>query len=172
MSWNGFNSLNLTGIEAESGRKTLKPGSYTLKITGAEVRETKDKTGHFVLVEFTDPVTGGQVEDVINVHNRNPQAVEIGMKRLKSLLIACGHPTPDRPGDIKSLIGRMVGVHVEQGAPWTDKNGQQKPGGGEPRRSGAYYKPEGGQTSGGDAFFAGQQTGSFGGTDLNDDIPF
>lgn len=165
MSWTGFGGLNLAAVEAEQGRKSLKPGSYALKITEAEIKDTKDGYGKGLKIVLTDPSGAGAVEDFINVHNRNAQAVEIGLKRLKALLVACGHPNPNQPGDVKTLVGRMVGVHVEQGDDWVDKNGNKKPGGGEPRKSGAYYKLDTTQQ---------MMTGSAptGGNDLNDDIPF
>jgi len=163
-SWSGFGSLNLSGVEAENGRSTLKPGSYACKIVSAEVKQTKDKTGHGLLVTFEEEHGAGRVEDFINLNNRNAQAVEIGHRRLKGLLIACNHPNPDRPGDVATLIGRRVGVHVEEGEPWM-KDGKQMPGGGKPRKSGAYYKVDAGG-----ALTGGQVGGHR--DDLDDDIPF
>jgi hypothetical protein len=165
MSWNGFNNLNLGGVEAESGRKTLEPGSYTCKITGAEIKDTKDGYGKGLVVTLKDVEGRGEVEDFINLHNRNPQAVEIGMKRLKALLVNCGHPNPDRPGDVKSIIGRTVGVHVEKGDDWKDKEGNLRPGGGKPRKSGAYFKPEGVSETTGSSDTSRQGY-------LDDDVPF
>lgn len=165
MSWGGFGSLNLSNVEAEQGRKTLKPGSYTCKITGAEVRETRDKTGHGLLVSFEEVNGAGSTQEFININNRNPDATRIGLQRLKALLIACGHPNPDRPGDVKTLVNRVVGVHVEQGPDFVDKNGQTRPGGGKPRSSGAYYKPENVPAS----QSSGQSNRA---AYLDDDIPF
>jgi|GEM_PF-1850990 len=170
MSWNGFGGLNLSGVEAENGRSTLKPGSYTCKIVEAEVKATKDKTGHGLVVVLEAESGEGKVDDFINLHNRNADAERIGKSRLKSLLVNSGHPNPDHPGDVKSLIGRRVGVHVEQGPDWTDKNGQTRPGGGQPRRSGAYYKVEA-QTGYASNPSAGSTSGGYN-DDLNDDIPF
>jgi hypothetical protein len=141
--WTGFGSLNLSGVEAEQGRKSLPPGSYTCKITRAEIKDTKDGRGKGLVVELTDVAGTGAVEDWINVYNKNEQTMEIGQKRLKALLVTAGHPNPDRPGDVKSLLGLHVGVHVEQGEDWKDKDGNTRKGGGKPRSSGAYFKPEG-----------------------------
>jgi hypothetical protein len=164
--WSGFGSLNLTNVEAENGRSTLKPGSYACKIVGAEVKQTKDKSGHGLLVTFEEERGAGRVEDFINLNNRNTQAVEIGMRRLKGLLIAANHPNPDRPGDVRSLVGLRVGVHVEEGEPWM-KDGKQMPGGGKPRKSGAYYKVESGTNNG-----MSGMNGAPPKDDLDDDIPF
>lgn len=168
MSWNGFGGLDLTTVEAQTGRKTLTPGSHHCKIVSAEVRQTKDKTGHALAVEFQAVDGTGSVEDFINLNNRNDMAERIGKERLKALLIAAKHPNPNRPGDVKSLIGLEVGVHVEEGESWVNAEGKTVPGGGKPRKSGAYYKvgseaPAGGGTNGGGY-------GGYG--DLNDDIPF
>jgi hypothetical protein len=165
-SWSGFGSLNLSGVEAENGRSTLKPGSYACKIVSAEVKQTKDKTGHGLLVTFEEEHGAGRVEDFINLNNRNAQAVEIGHRRLKGLLISCGHPNPDKPGDVASLLGRRVGVHVEEGEPWF-KDGKQMPGGGKPRKSGAYYKVDAGGISG-----RANEGPKISDADLDDDIPF
>jgi hypothetical protein len=138
-----FGSLNLAGVDPEQGRKSLPPGSYTCRITKSEIRDTKDGRGKGLVVELTDSNGTGAVEDWINVYNKNEQAMEIGQKRLKALLVSAGHPNPDRPGDVKSMLGLHVGVHVEQGEDWTDKEGNKRKGGGKPRSSGAYFKPEG-----------------------------
>jgi hypothetical protein len=164
MAWNGFDGLDLSKVEAESGRKTLEPGSHPCTITEAALSQTKDKAGHGLIVTFTSKNGAGVVEDFINLNNRNPMAVEIGMKRLKGLLIAAKHPNPDRPSDVRALVGLSVGVHVVQGSEWTDKDGKVRPGGGKPRQSGAYYPVDGGASSG------GGYTSYMG--NLDDDIPF
>lgn len=141
--WKGFASLDLTNVEAEKGRKSLMPGSYTCKITNAEIKDTKDGRGKGLVVELTDVEGRGSVEDWINIHNKSQQAQEIGLGRLKYLLECAGHPNPGRPGDIKTLLGLQVGVHVEQGEDWIDRDGNKRKGGGKPRSSGAYFKAEG-----------------------------
>lgn len=165
MSWNGFGGLDLSGVDAEQGRKTLTPGAHPCKITGAEIKQTGNGDGHGLKVAFAALDGSGETSDFINLNNRNAKAVEIGQRRLKALLIAAKHPNPDRPGDVKTMIGLRVGVHVEQDADWTDKDGVVRPGGGKPRRSGAYYELDGAQAGsppspGGDY------------DDLNDSIPF
>lgn len=169
-NWNGFGQLNLAGVSAEEGRKTLQPGVYACRVKNAEIRDTKAGGGKYLYVELHDAKGAGQVTDRINIHNRNPEATEIGLRRLKALLIAAKHPNPDRPGDISSLNGLLVGVHVEQSEDWTDeKTGELKKGGGKPRERGAYFPAD--QVEGFDAS-AAPAAGNTGSLPFNDKIPF
>jgi hypothetical protein len=168
MSWTGFNNLDLTEVEAEKGRSTLEPGSYTVKIVEALVNPAKnDSNGRVLALKFEEVNGKGSANDNINLVNRNPDATKIGLARLKAMLVAAGHPNPDRPGDVKSMIGLKVGLHIEQDADWTDRDGKLRKGGGKPRRSGAYFKPS-------DLSDAGASAGRLRvfDDDLNDDIPF
>jgi hypothetical protein len=110
-----FNDLDLSSNTASSGERRLKAGRYACKITGVELRTNKDGVGRSIQVEFTDVDSGGKIMDFINVYLPNsPKAETIGRDRLKSMLEHGGHPTPDKPGDIKSLVGLVVGVNVEE----------------------------------------------------------
>lgn len=144
--WNGFGGLDLNDIEADSGRLTLKPGMYACKITGAEVKDTRDRRGKTLELNFLDTSGNGEIKDWINLKNSNADAERIGLQKLKALLIAAHHPNPNRPGDVKTLVGLTVGVRVEQGEDWVDTStGQTKPGGGKVRRNGAYFDPSSGE---------------------------
>lgn len=147
-NWNGFGGLDLSGVEAESGRKTLAPGSYTCVMREAKVEAAKGGTGQYLYVELHDVNGGGAVIDRITLANKNADAVRIGLQRLKALLESARHPNPNKPGDVKSLNGLKVGVHVEEGEPWQDtKTGEMRKGGGRPRKYGAYFTPEGADTA-------------------------
>lgn len=141
MSWS-FDKLDLGGIEQDGGRATLRPGNHKVKISSAEIKTTKAGNGKYIEVKL-EADNGQYVLDRINVHNPSQKAQEIGLARLKSLLTHGGHPTPDQPGDIKSLIGLEVGVRVEQGESWRDSDGNVRPGGGQPRNNGAYFALDG-----------------------------
>lgn len=183
-NWNGFGSLDLTDVEAEKGRATMLPGNYICRVTNAEVKDTKDRRGKGVVVEFKDEGGGGTCDTFLNIVNPNEEAQRIGRGQLKALLIAGGHPNPDRPGDINSLKGLRVGVRIEQGDPWTDKNGNTRPGGGRVRRSGAFFDPASNEVLGphpvqqqraqGNPYGGGGRSGqtSGGAYSLNDEIPF
>lgn len=174
-NWNGFNSLDLTGVSEEGGRQTLTPGNYICTISEAAVARTKAGTGHVLTVKLSDDF-GQFVIDRINVANQNETTQKIGTQRLKSLLVCAGHPTPDKPGDVSSLNGLKVGVRVQAGASWKDNDGNVRPGGGEPRKSGAYFKPNADVRLGEDPNSAGASTGAATGaaqsSDLDDEIPF
>jgi hypothetical protein len=137
----GFNNLNLSGVEAEKGRSSLKPGSYICITKNSTVEDTNDKKGKKLVVELHAENGAGKVVDFINIYNRSEKAQEFGLKRLKALLVAGGHPNPDHPGDVASINGLRVGVHVDEGEPWTDEKGVVRKGGGQPRQWGAYFAP-------------------------------
>lgn len=139
--WNGFGSLDLSGVSAEEGRKTLKPGSYVCIVKNAKIEPTANGSGRKLVVELHEENGAGHVTDYINVFNKSQQATDIGLRRLKSLLVAGGHPNPDHPGDVNTINGLRVGVHVEAGEDWVDDKGEKRPGGGKPRKSGAYFSP-------------------------------
>ena len=155
---------------------TMLPGNYICKIITAEMKDTNDKRGKGLVVEFKDEGGAGQVDTFINLVNPNEEAQRIGRGTLKALLIAAGHPNPDRPGDVNSLKWLRVGVRVEQGPDWTDKNGNVRPGGGKVRRSGAYFDPSSNEVLGPSPMAARRapaQTRTTSSTaNFNDDIPF
>jgi len=68
-----------------------------------------------------------------------PMTQKWGREKLKALLTHGGHPTPDKPGDISSLKGLSVGVHVEKDE-YTDNTGMKREGS-RVKRFGAYYPP-------------------------------
>ena len=140
-SWS-FDKLDLANVSDEGGRATLRPGNHSVKIAEAEIKTTKAGTGKYLQIKLANE-EGQYVTDRINVHNPNPKATEIGLARLKSLLTFGGHPSPDKPGDIKSIINLKVGVRVEQGESWQDNDGNVRPGGGQPRNNGAYFALDG-----------------------------
>lgn len=177
MSWS-FDKLDLGGVDTDGGRATLRPGNHEVKIASAEIKTTKAGNGKYIEVKL-EADNGQYVLDRINVHNPNQKATEIGLARLKSLLTFGGHPTPDQPGDIKSLVGLKVGVRVEQGDSWRDSDGNVRPGGGQPRNNGAYFALDGkvelGETEPTptmDAPKSSSGTPSASTGALNDDIPF
>lgn len=144
-----FDTIDLTKVEAQKGGATLKPGRYSCDIQEVEIRKTS-AGGRQLVVRLGDQNGGGYVTDYITLTNpksgtdpKAKMAVEIGMSRLKSLLVYGAHPNPDRPGDVRSLVGLTVGVVVEQGDDWVDDKGVTRKGGGKPARNGAYFSPVG-----------------------------
>ena len=100
--WNGFSSLDLTKVESSSGYVRLPKGEHHVKITDAVMKDSSTG-GKYLQVNFKGVEEVGDINANFNLVNKNPQAVDIGKRQLKSLLIAAQHPNPDKPGDL-SLI--------------------------------------------------------------------
>nr|MDT0250061.1 hypothetical protein [Endozoicomonas sp.] len=129
MEFNGFDSLDLSNVEA--GSNHLKAGQYRCQVTAASVEPNKARNGMFVKVEMKCLDGHGIAIDRFNVKNQNPKAVEIGLQKLKKFLIESGHSNPDKPGEIASLIGLKVGVNLKQGSDFVTDTGQTLEGRGE-----------------------------------------
>lgn len=126
MSWNGFGDLDLTKVEADEGSRRLGTGTYTVKCTTAKVESIGDTNNKRVVADFVDVDGAGDIRMNFNVHHNNAQAAEIGLRQLKSFLVAAEHPSPDKPGDIGSLVGLKCQVYVGMGKPWRDNNGNER----------------------------------------------
>jgi hypothetical protein len=144
VSWS-FRNLNLEGVNAQKASQTPPPGRYLMKVSEAQVAEVKNGGGHQIRLRLTDLGGQGSVEDFIRVNHPKSgsdanakKAVEIGLERLKALLTCGGHPSPNNPGDIRTLNGLVVAVLLEQSEDWTDDKGQTRKGGTKPKKSGAY----------------------------------
>ena len=107
-----FDNLNLSGVKTSAGGG-LQPGRYICKVKEATLRDTA-KGGKQVEVTLEDKASGSTIRAWLNVHvPEGAEATRIGREQLKSLLVHGGHATPDAPGDIKSLVGLVVGVSVK-----------------------------------------------------------
>lgn len=137
--WQGFATLNLCGVEEEQGSRTLPEGDHVCRISSAKLEKTVSGSGIKLVLQF-DGLNGGYVRDVINIANESAQATEIGRRRLKHLLIQANHPNPDQPGDVATMVGLIVGVHVAKGEDWRDDSGQIRSGGGMPRKNVPYFR--------------------------------
>jgi hypothetical protein len=163
-----FRNLNLSGYDLQKGG-ALPIGPNVAKVTDAKMQDTRDGMSGQLVIQLDGLNGEGQVRDYITLFTKKTddkakQAVEIGRSRLKTLLHFAGVST-DLPGDVKNLIGLVVGVHVEKGEPYTDEKGVQKEGFNRPRRKGqAYFDPA-------DLGAARADTSKFS-APLNDDIPF
>tara|TARA_B100001094_G_scaffold100619_2_gene96769 strand:+ start:7175 stop:7711 length:537 start_codon:yes stop_codon:yes gene_type:complete len=150
MSWN-FKSLNLAHVTADGPPRTSE-GDYICTITGAEIKEYNGCRTAVVVSFKTD--NGFAFKEFCTMHNtkkddKSQNGVEIGRKRLKSILEHGGHPNPDNPEDISTLKGLEVGVrlrlpkdsegNVER---WGNDADGWKQSGVKPMPFGAYYSPD------------------------------
>jgi len=124
--WNGFGSLDLSGVDADSGSARLQPGTYRVKCTSAKVEAVEGTKNRKVVCEFVDADGHGDMRNIFNVVHTSEKAQEIGRKQLKGFLVAAGHPNPDQPGDITSLEGLECVVVVGMGKPWRDNEGNTR----------------------------------------------
>lgn len=156
MSFNGFDSLDLSKVEAGSGSNRLQKGTHHVRCTNAEIVGTS--SGGKMIKASLEAVDGtGEINANFNVANKNPLAVEIGLKQLKTFLVAANHPTPDKPADIASLKGLECNVVVDLGKEWKGDDGTM-------RRSSEVknFKAAGAK--------APEESGSS--SNIDDDIPF
>lgn len=122
--WNGFNSLDLSGVEEDKGFRRLEPGEHLVKCIDAKVEPVGDTNNRKLVADFESE--GGNIRHNFNIHHTNSQAQEIGLRQLKTFLVASQHPTPDKPGDVQSMVGLTCKVYVGMGKPWRDRNGTER----------------------------------------------
>lgn len=88
-----------TNDHDEMGEFTPIPaGIYEAEIVKSELKDTRDKTGKYLSLQFkvldedTDDakVNGRLIFKNLNLVNKNQQAVEIAQRELKSICVACG----------------------------------------------------------------------------------
>lgn len=120
-NWKGFDSLDLSKVE-EAKPNRLQNGTHKVKCIEAIIKDTATG-GKMLSCNFESTMGNGNINCNFNMVNKNPQAVEIGMRQLKTFLTAGGHPNPDKPGDISSLVGLNCSVVVGDGKPWKGEDG-------------------------------------------------
>ena len=120
--WNGFGSLDLSKVEAGGGSTRLQPGTYAVKCTNAKVEAIGSTTNKKLVAYFADEAGTGDINMNFNIVHSNSQAQEIGMRQLKSFLVAGDHPNPDKPGDVGSLKNLECKIIVGMGKPWINRD--------------------------------------------------
>lgn len=171
--WKGFDKLDLTGVEAQTSMR-LQSGKYIVRCSNAEVKASENSSRNRMLaLQFDDEAGNGDIRVNLNIHHSSEQAQEIALRQLKSFLEEAGHPNPDKPGDVKSLVGLTVGIVVGFGKPWTDRDGKSRTST-EVKRflsvdkiGGMRLGPDGAQPPATAANASGRAAGG-----INDEIPF
>lgn len=99
-------NFDLNEVEEFSGG-VIPAGTYPVTLEQAEVKETKDGSGLFIQAMFTvtgENQTGRKFWEMFNIKNTNEKAVQIGLGRIKSLIVAAGG-SPGLFNDEQALVG-------------------------------------------------------------------
>ena len=96
----------------QSDYAPLPPGWYTVRITEADIKETKAGTGNYIKVRY-DVLDGTHAGRVVfgnlNLRNPNPKAEEIGRQQLSRLMLAMGLT---QVTDTDQLIGGELSIKL------------------------------------------------------------
>jgi hypothetical protein len=111
-------------VQGEVGSNRLQPGTYRVKCTDAKVEAKEGTKNRAVVIELVDANGNGDIRVNFNVKHDSAKAQEIGLKQLKGFLEVGGHANPDRPGDIKSLVGLECAIAVGMGKPYRNQQGE------------------------------------------------
>jgi len=96
----------------QSDYAPLPAGWYTVRITEADIKETKAGTGNYIKVRY-DVLNGTHAGRVVfgnlNLRNPNPKAEEIGRQQLSRLMLAMGLT---QVTDTDQLIGGELSIKL------------------------------------------------------------
>lgn len=96
--------FNANQYEPNQGMTTHPPAQkIDFQITNTSIKETKDKTGGYLEVEFTSPM--GVVFHRYNINNQSPKAVEIAYGQLSALCRAVNIYQIDGNNECAALRG-------------------------------------------------------------------
>ena len=107
--------FDLSQVSTSRNFENIPDDKYVCNVTDAKMADSKNG-GMYIKTTFT--VAAGQYEGRkiftnFNVQNANPQAVQIGLGQLKSLLENAGYATPDKLSGVEALSGLRVGVKTK-----------------------------------------------------------
>lgn len=107
-------SFDLNTVEDVNGG-AIPGGIYRAQVEKAELKPTKAGTGSYIETQFTitdEKQNGRKFWELFNIQNPNPEAVKIGLGRIKALIVASG----GQPGLFNSeqaLIGLECLVNLK-----------------------------------------------------------
>lgn len=81
-------NFDATQVEPQVPFEAVPANDYTMALTGASVKETAKKTGHYLALDFTileGEYKGRHIFENLNLWNQNQQAVEIAWRQLSGL---------------------------------------------------------------------------------------
>jgi hypothetical protein len=135
------NEFNVDDMPQGGGYDLLPDGWYSAKVTGAELKNTKNGLGKYIAVKYLilGPTHQGRVMfGNINIKNANPKAEEIGLAALRDLQLALGIP---RLRDTDQLIGGDVQIKIKTRPPNDGYEAQNDIGGFKPLENRASTPP-------------------------------
>lgn len=109
-----FLNVDLNTIDEESGYAPIPAGIYTAQVTACESHQNKNGTGSYLRVrwDITGPKHQGRVIfDNVNYVHQNIEAQTIGLKRLKSMLVAGN--VPFNFSSPSELVGISTSIEVK-----------------------------------------------------------
>jgi hypothetical protein len=86
-------NFNANTVAPQEAFDVLPAGWYNVRITGSEMKPTKDGTGSYLSLTMTvidGKAANRKVFDRLNLNNKNPKAVEIAYQTLSSICHATG----------------------------------------------------------------------------------
>lgn len=125
MSWDGFDQIDLSGVEAAGGAR-LQPGKYIVKCTEAKINQKEGTSNRMLILTLEDIDGNGDIRVNLNIYHSSEKAQEIALRSLKQFLEEAGHPNPNRPGNISTLEGLQVGILVGWGKPYKNRDGEER----------------------------------------------
>ncbi len=86
-------AFDATKVDPDTGFDPVPPGEYTLIATSSEMKETKNRDGHYLsmTMEIIDgQYKGRKIFTQFNINNRSQEAQRIAEQQLSALCHACG----------------------------------------------------------------------------------
>lgn len=85
-------SFDLNQVNDLSGG-AIPAGTYRAQVETAELKDTKAGTGKYIECQFVvvdENQNGRKFWEIFNIMNPNPKAVDIGLGRIKQMILAAG----------------------------------------------------------------------------------
>lgn len=116
--------LDLSGVEENNN--VLPEGTYSVMVEKAELVPTKTG-GEMIKIQYKvieGKGTGRSVFAQYNIKNANPEAAQIGLGQLKTMMKAFGHPNPNKLETTQELVGLkgVVSVKIEEDKGYGEQN--------------------------------------------------
>lgn len=86
-------NFNAATVAPQEAFENLPAGWYNARITGSEMKPTKDGGGSYLSLTMTvmdGPCVNRKIFDRLNLNNKNPKAVEIAYQTLSAICHATG----------------------------------------------------------------------------------